>query len=105
LQLLPSGSDYLALAQYLGRYTTLVDVRFTYGATVQRQAASSSVNGTFTTLQRNNILQITDNVQVPPTVVFQGTAAKRSVPQQQRVVWAAEDGALCAHFSCSAGPG
>eukprot|EP00198_Chlamydomonas_reinhardtii_P002621 XP_001691957.1 predicted protein [Chlamydomonas reinhardtii] len=59
VQLDPSGTDYIQLASYYGRYTTLVNVRY-------------EISGDdLQTAQRNNILQITGNAQVPPTVVFQ----------------------------------
>ncbi|KAG2451229.1 hypothetical protein HYH02_003836 [Chlamydomonas schloesseri] len=59
VQLKPSGTDFIQLASYYGRYTTLVDVRYEIsGEDLQ-------------TAQRNNILQITGSAQVPPTVVFQ----------------------------------
>ncbi|KAG2435796.1 hypothetical protein HXX76_006992 [Chlamydomonas incerta] len=59
VQLEPSGTDFIQLASYYGRYTTLVDVRY-------------EISGDdLQTAQRNNILQITGNAQVPPTVVFQ----------------------------------
>ncbi|PNH02872.1 hypothetical protein TSOC_011115 [Tetrabaena socialis] len=59
VQLLPSGDDFIHLSSYYGRYTTLVDVRYLISSDL------------YTTQQRNNILQITGDEQVPPTVVFQ----------------------------------
>ncbi|KXZ54854.1 hypothetical protein GPECTOR_4g926 [Gonium pectorale] len=47
----PSGDDYIQLASYFGRYTTLVDVRYQVS------------NELFNTQQRNNILQITGDAQ------------------------------------------
>jgi hypothetical protein len=59
LQLAPSGLDYIQLSSYYGRYTTLIDVRY------------QVTNDLYVTQQGYNILQITNDAQVPPTVVFQ----------------------------------
>ncbi|EFJ41519.1 hypothetical protein VOLCADRAFT_98524 [Volvox carteri f. nagariensis] len=54
-----SGDDFIQLENYFGRYTTLHDVRYQVS------------NELYATQQRNNILQITNDEAVPPTVVFQ----------------------------------
>ncbi|GLI67387.1 hypothetical protein VaNZ11_011570 [Volvox africanus] len=59
VQLGKSGIDYIHLVNYMGRYTTLMNVRYQVS------------NDVYVTQQRNNILQITNNEVVPPTVVFQ----------------------------------
>jgi hypothetical protein len=64
-QVLQSGASYISIAHYSGRYSQLMNVRY----------EESGRN--FTTQQQRSITQITGDIKVPPTAVFQVRCALR----------------------------
>ena len=59
LQVDPSGDTYISIVNYMGRFTHLINVRYELSGV------------TYTTMQRNSIMQITNDIKVPPTAVYQ----------------------------------